>query len=108
MFLELNQDSRIWLNSLGFSIMAACPHLSIQNKSELGNSLWKSLATSGGVTESCFPQLQQVGCFLFGKSSAILCLIALFAIVNVFKTVIRLLTIPYTSSTSSLVAIAGS
>src|SRR5690554_6605372 len=74
---------RIKLNLSGCSIIAACPHLSIQNNSESGKSLSNSSATSGGVTVSFLPQIMQVGVFILGKSFAILCLIALFAIASV-------------------------
>src|SRR5690606_34436828 len=49
-FRFANHDSNMALNSIGCSIMGACPHLSIQKSSESGRSEWNSSATFGVVT----------------------------------------------------------
>src|SRR5690606_32605865 len=100
--------SIIWLNSSGCSIIAACPHLSIQNKLESGKRRSKSVATSGGVTLSCFPQIMQVGVFILGRSLAILWRMALLEMAKVRISLLRSFTVLKTSSTISLVATAGS
>lgn len=73
--------------------MGACPHLSIQNKSDIGINFSNSKATSGGVTISFFPHINAVGTLILGKSFDMLCLIALLAKARILINFLRSLTV---------------
>src|SRR3569833_1361083 len=96
------------LNSSGCSIIAACPHCSIQCNSEFGSNLLNSTATSGGVILSFLPHINATGIRILYNSFAILWRMADFAMANILITRFRSLMVWKTSSTSSLVAVFGS